>query len=97
MVGNTTADQSFVKDCACYRSNFRCVTIHGTSGALVQDTVAFDIQGSAFYLESGVEERNVLDHNLAALITPLSPVMQGSGQGGGTVSSVRETVWLCRI
>ncbi len=54
MVGNTTTTDSFIKDSTCYRSFFRCVTIHGTSGVLVQDTVAFDIQGSAYYMESGM-------------------------------------------
>lgn len=88
MVGNTTQANSFVRDCSCYNSMFRCVTIHGTSGMLVQDTVAFNIQGNAFYLESGVEEQNVFDRNLAARVMPLSPMMQAGGQEGGQVSSV---------
>ncbi len=46
-------------------------TIHATNGMLVQRNVAFDVVGSAFYLEDGVEERNVLDGNAAAFIHPM--------------------------
>lgn len=37
---------SFVKDCAFYRSFYRCVTIHQTNKVTVSENVAFDITGA---------------------------------------------------
>lgn len=37
--------ESFVQDCAFYRSFYRCVTIHETNKVTVSENVAFDITG----------------------------------------------------
>ena len=55
-----------MRDCAVHESYYRCVSIHGTSYAAVEENVAFDVLGSCFYIEDGVEEHNTLEHNLAA-------------------------------
>lgn len=88
LVGNTTTNTSAISGASCFQSYFKCVTIHGTSGALVQDTVAFDIQGNGFYLESGVEEHNVFAGNLAARISPVEPAMPPAEFTGAARSQV---------
>jgi hypothetical protein len=77
LAGETT--NAFVKDCAIYNSNWRCITIHGTNAVLLQGNVGFNVHGHCYYLEDGVEERNVLDRNLAAYVHPI----QTAGSGGG--------------
>jgi hypothetical protein len=60
-------------------SNWRCITVHGTHGVTLQGNVGFNVHGHCYYLEDGVEERNVIDRNLAAYVHPI----QTAGSGGG--------------
>jgi len=48
-----------------WRSNNRCVTVHGTDQLLVQDNVCYDHQGHGFFLEDGAETGNELLGNLS--------------------------------
>jgi hypothetical protein len=41
--------------------------VHATHNALVQDNVAYDIMGHAFFLEDGIETGNTFDGNLGFL------------------------------
>ncbi len=73
------AGRATMRDCTVHKSFYRCVSIHGTSHAVVSQNVAYDVTGSCYYLEDGVEEHNTLEHNLAALIHFLgSPPSDGS-------------------
>jgi len=87
MLGNLTAASAgkfWVSDCAVHRSYFRCLTIHGTSGAGSLDNgvtltknVGFDIIGHCYFSsEDGVEENNTISYNLGAHIHPLGPFWQ---------------------
>ena len=55
---------------AC-RSFFRCLTVHGTGGLLVESNVGFDVTGHCFYLEVGASARGgrraCADHTWSAL------------------------------
>ncbi|CAH1266051.1 TMEM2 [Branchiostoma lanceolatum] len=55
---------TYVRQLSIHHCFSRCVTIHGTHGLLVQETVGYDTLGHCFFLEDGVEQRNVLDRNL---------------------------------
>ena len=46
---------SYVKSCGIHRSFNRAVNIHATHNILVENNVAYDIMGGAFFLEDGVE------------------------------------------
>ncbi|XP_072925977.1 LOW QUALITY PROTEIN: PKHD1 like 1, tandem duplicate 1 [Hemitrygon akajei] len=59
---------SYMRGCSIHRTFNRAVTIHGTHRLLVEDTVAFNVRGGAFFLEDGVERDNVLRHNLAVQV-----------------------------
>jgi hypothetical protein len=50
---------------------------------LLYGNVGFNIPGHCFYLEDGVEERNVMERNLAAFVHPI----QTAGSGGGQAVS----------
>lgn len=78
------AYDSYMQDCAVWRSFYRCFVIHGTSQTTLSDNVAFDAAGSCFYLEDGVEEDNILDHNLAAFVHVIGAPAAGGGQEGST-------------
>ena len=58
------------------------VVIHGTHGLLVADNVGFHVQGSCFYIEDGVEERNLLSRNLAAYVHVIGIPAAGVSQAG---------------
>ncbi|KAF6123587.1 cell migration inducing hyaluronidase 2 [Phyllostomus discolor] len=53
-----------------HHSFSRCITVHGTDGLLIKDTIGFDTLGHCFFLEDGVEQRNTLFHNLGLLTKP---------------------------
>ncbi|CAH1264676.1 TMEM2 [Branchiostoma lanceolatum] len=55
---------TYVRELSIHHCFSRCVTIHGTHGLLVQDTVGYETLGHCYFLEDGAEQRNVLDHNL---------------------------------
>lgn len=49
-----------------WRSFNRCITVHGSHAATVEGNVCHDHLGHGYFLEDGVEERNVIAGNLAA-------------------------------
>ena len=48
-----TVSDSFFEDCAVLPSFFRAYTVHGTSFSRISRNVAYDVSGSAYYLEDG--------------------------------------------
>ena len=75
----TTGAVGEVTDCAIHRSFYRAVTVHDTFNLRVSRNVAYDITGHAFYLESGVEEQNTIEYNLASFIHAIDgPLLMGS-------------------
>eukprot|EP01125_Pyxidicula_operculata_P020153 TRINITY_DN7392_c0_g1_i1.p1 TRINITY_DN7392_c0_g1~~TRINITY_DN7392_c0_g1_i1.p1 ORF type:complete len:1411 (+),score=306.06 TRINITY_DN7392_c0_g1_i1:3-4235(+) len=73
---------SFVKDCACKHTYYRCVTVHATHELEITRNVAFDVTGHTYYLEDGVEENNTLAYNLAVYVHVIGKPAAGGGQGG---------------
>jgi cell migration-inducing and hyaluronan-binding protein len=59
--------QQFIRNSTIWRSNNRCVTVHGTRQLEVRDNVCYDHLGHGYFLEDGVETRNVLHGNLGVL------------------------------
>lgn len=98
LAGETT--NAFVKNCAIYNSNWRCITVHGTNGVTLQGNVGFNVHGHCYYLEDGVEERNIIDRNLAAYVHPIQTAGSGGGQqvrrdtAGGVTLAVKQDSWL---
>ncbi|XP_067425253.1 cell surface hyaluronidase CEMIP2 isoform X1 [Emydura macquarii macquarii] len=48
----------------------RCVTVHATNGLLIKDTIGYDTLGHCFFTEDGIEQRNILLHNLGLVTKP---------------------------
>ena len=65
-----TIDQSYVRRCSIHHTYNRAVAIHGVHGLRVQDNVAFDNMGHAFFLEDSVETQLVITGNLGVLTRP---------------------------
>ncbi len=63
----------WVTDSAFHESYNRAVTIHGTDNVLVQNTVAYDTVGHAYFLEDGSETGNQLHDNLGLLTRAAAP------------------------
>lgn len=72
LVGEAGAN-SYIEDSVVLRSFYRCVSIHGTNSTRLSRNIAHDAIGHCFYLEDGVEERNVLECNLASHVHFLFP------------------------
>lgn len=62
MDGNATG--SYLKRSTIHDSFNRCVVVHGTHGLVVRDNVCFDHAGHGFFLEDGIETRNLIVGNL---------------------------------
>ncbi len=59
--------QQFIRNSSIWRSNNRCVTVHGTRQLEVRDNVCYDHLGHGYFLEDGAETGNALHHNLGVL------------------------------
>lgn len=60
---NDVAGQ-YIRNSSIWRSYNRCVTIHGSHNASVQDNVCYDHAGHGFFLEDGIETGNTISGNL---------------------------------
>jgi hypothetical protein len=69
---------TFVEDCSFHRSFNKAVVIHGTNFVRLSRNVAYDVIGHAIYLQDGVEEENVIEHNLVAHVHFIGPPVVGT-------------------
>eukprot|EP01060_Flectonema_neradi_P015134 TRINITY_DN21808_c0_g1_i1.p1 TRINITY_DN21808_c0_g1~~TRINITY_DN21808_c0_g1_i1.p1 ORF type:complete len:1214 (+),score=160.81 TRINITY_DN21808_c0_g1_i1:480-3644(+) len=70
---------SMITDSVTRDTYFRCYTIHGTSGSLINENVAFNVTGNCVYIEDGVEEENVFSYNLISHVKPIGSVASQNG------------------
>lgn len=63
LVGN--ARNQYIKNSSIHHSFQRCVIIHQTDWAHVENNVCYKFKGHGFMLEDGVEKNNTLQKNLA--------------------------------
>jgi G8 domain/Right handed beta helix region len=54
----------YIANNAIWDSKNRCITLHGTSDAVLDNNTCYDIAGHAIFLEDGVERRNQIVNNL---------------------------------
>lgn len=54
-----------------YKSNQRCIVVHGSHNVTVSENVAYDTKGHCFMLEDGGEWDNTFSSNLGALTKAL--------------------------
>lgn len=57
----------FIKNSSIHRSFQRCITVHQTNKALVENNVCYYFRGHGFFLEDGNEVDNVITKNLGIL------------------------------
>ena len=57
-----------IRNSAIWQSAQRCIVLHATNGVRISNNICQDIKGHAFFLEDGVERRNVFEGNLALMI-----------------------------
>uniref|UniRef100_S4RUK3 Polycystic kidney and hepatic disease 1 (autosomal recessive)-like 1 n=1 Tax=Petromyzon marinus TaxID=7757 RepID=S4RUK3_PETMA len=62
------AFRSYVRGCALHHTFNRAITIHNTHQLLVERNVAYNVMGGAYFIEDGIEQGNVLQHNLAVFV-----------------------------
>lgn len=74
--------RSYARDVSVHDSYWRCITVHGTNGVTLSRNSGFNIQGSCYYLEDGVEERNIIEYNLAAHVHVIGRPAAGDNQPG---------------
>ncbi len=72
--------QCFAKSNSIHHSFQRAIAIHSTDYTLVQNNAAFDNVGHMFFIETGVEKHNIMEHNLAVGALPLLSGMMESDQ-----------------
>ena len=54
----------YVRDVSIWKTNNRCLTIHGSDNAVAQRNVCYDHLGHGYFFEDGSESGNTLEHNL---------------------------------
>ena len=64
------SEQQSVSHLSIHDANSRFVTIHATNDTIVRDVVGYNTFGHGFFIEDGIEENNVIEHNLGILVKP---------------------------
>lgn len=54
----------FIKNSSVHRSFQRCITVHRTDFAVVDNNTCYDFKGHGFFLEDGTEKNNQITNNL---------------------------------
>jgi len=62
-----------VTGCSIHNNYQRCLSVHETSGVLVQNNVAYLTYGHCYFLEDGSEQNNIFDNNLGIYTKPMFP------------------------
>ena len=70
MLGKVHA--SYVKGCAIHHTFNRAVTIHGVHYLRVLNNVAFETRGHTYFVEDGLETKNVITGNLGSATRKIS-------------------------
>jgi hypothetical protein len=65
MIG--TVRNSYIKGNSIHRTYNRAITFHGVHYLKVTENIAYDTKGHTFFIEDGIETKNLLEHNLALL------------------------------
>ena len=68
MIG--TVQRSYVRGLSIHRTYNRACTIHGVHYLRIEEVVAYDTMGHAFFVEDAIETKNVLLNNLAIKTKP---------------------------
>lgn len=63
----------YARDNSIWKTFNRCITVHGTHEATVQNNVCYDHLGHGYFLEDGIETKNVVVRNLG-LVTRIPAV-----------------------
>jgi len=69
-LGDVDPQKHFIENSVVLGSVNRAYTIHGTSGARLENNVAVDVLGHAYFLEDGTEMNNTLRSNVAMKVRP---------------------------
>jgi G8 domain len=86
MVGN--ASGQYLSNSSIHHAFNRFATIHGTHQVKLERNVGYDTTGHGFYLEDGIEEKNIISGNLGL-------VVKNSLDGKPTFSDKRASVfWI---
>ena len=64
MIG--TVRNSYVRQNSIHHTYNRAVVIHGVHYLRIKNNVAFETMGNTFFVEDGIETKNVITHNLGA-------------------------------
>ena len=66
---------SYVRGCAIHHTFNRAVTIHAVNNLLVENNVAYNIMGHAYFLEDGVETGTIIQDNLGVFVRSSSSLL----------------------
>ena len=66
---------SYVRGCGIHHTFNRAVTIHGVNNLLVENNVAYNIMGHAYFLEDGVETGTIIQDNLGVFVRSASSLL----------------------
>ena len=72
---NGNVSGNYVRGCSIHHTFNRAITIHAVHNLLVEHNVVFNVMGHAFFLEDGIETKNILQYNLAVFVRPSSSLL----------------------
>jgi cell migration-inducing and hyaluronan-binding protein len=91
------AQGQYIRNSAIHDTFNRCVTVHGTHNALVENNVTFNTVGHCFFLEDAIETGNQFISNLGIMTKchptlPCDPTNLGPGRPASQGQSSRDVL-----
>ena len=72
---NGDVSGSYVRGCSIHHTFNRAVTVHAVDNLLVENNVAYNILGHAYFLEDGIEQNNIIQDNLGVFVRASSSLL----------------------
>ncbi len=70
------ASGQYVRNSAIWKTNNRCLTIHGTDNTVASHNVCYDHLGHGYFLEDGAESGNRIERNLGLVSRVPAPAVR---------------------
>ena len=72
---NGDVSGSYVRGCSIHHTFNRAVTMHAVDNLVVENNVAYNILGHAYFLEDGIEQKNTIQDNLGVFVRASSSLL----------------------
>lgn len=92
MIG--TVMNSYITGCSIHHTFQRAITVHAVKYLRIKDNVAYACRGHTYFIEDGVEEYNILEHNLGVSTRRIHSLLNSDITPATFWTSAPNNIWI---